>query len=102
MILNEAGTDVWGSIPEFFGSIKTTMIELFDDRYAAFSEVVVAATTAAVAAMGIYRERSFHYRDFDNTKPMKFDGVRGPIMEMRWLLIWRVVSSHVLVLLTRR
>lgn len=31
------------AIPELFGSLKTTLIELFDERYAATTIVVVAA-----------------------------------------------------------
>ena len=31
-----------------FGSIKTAMVEYFDERYTALSEVVVVAATAAV------------------------------------------------------
>ena len=36
-------------LPELFGSIKTAMIEYFDERYAALAETATAAVTAAVA-----------------------------------------------------
>ena len=65
-------------LSELFGSIKTAMVEYFDERYAALTE------TAAAAAGG-GAGRGFQYRDFDNTKPPTFDGVQDPIVAMRWL-----------------
>ena len=39
--------------PEMFGSFKTTMVEYFDEHYAAIAETIVAAAIAAVTtAMG--------------------------------------------------
>ena len=38
MIATEVATAVRGLIPEFIGSIKTSMIELFDDCYVALTE----------------------------------------------------------------
>ena len=72
-------------LPELFGSIKTTMVEYFDERYAALTETAAAVATAAVAAAGGGDGRGFQYRDFDNTKPPTFDGVQDPIVAMRWL-----------------
>ena len=72
-------------LPELFGSIKTAMVEYFDERYAALTETAAAAATAAVAAAGGGASRGFQYRDFDNTKPPTFDGVQDPIVAMRWL-----------------
>lgn len=43
------------AIPEVFGSIKTMMIEMFDERYVVVIEVVVAATTATVIAARPHR-----------------------------------------------
>ena len=57
-------------LPELFGSIKTAMVEYFDERYAALVETAAAAATAAVAAAGGGVGRGFQYRDFDNTKPL--------------------------------
>ena len=73
---------------ELFGSIKTAMIELFNDHYVALNEVVaiaattvvVAATTAVVAAVEIRGERTFQYRYFNNTKPLEFDRVKDLIV----------------------
>ena len=67
------------------GSIKTTIIELFDDCYVALSEVIVVAATAAVVFVGVRGERAFRYQDFDNTKPLEFDGVKDLIVALRWL-----------------
>ena len=63
-------------LPEMFGSIKTVMVEFFDERYVALAEIAAAATTLAVttAAVGGGAGRAFQYRDFDNTKPLTFDG----------------------------
>ena len=58
-----------------FGSIKTAMVEYFDEQYAALSEAATVAATAAVAAVGINVGRAFQYRDLDNTNPLIFDGV---------------------------
>ena len=72
-------------LPELFGSIKTAMVEYFDERYAALTETATAVATAAVAAVGGGASRGFQYRDFDKTKPPTFDGVQDPIVAMRWL-----------------
>ena len=71
-----------------FGSIKTAMVEYFDERYAALAETAAAAAPSAVTAAGIGRGgdgRAFQYRDFDNTKPPTFDGTQDTIRAMRWL-----------------
>ena len=74
---------VLGEIPERFGSIKPAVMELFDEKYVALSEVVAIATV--VAAAEIVVELVFMYWDFNNTKPLTFDGVQDPIIAMRWL-----------------
>ena len=56
-------------IPEMFGSIKTTMIEIFDDRYAAVTEAAAAVGTATVAAARPQGGNSLLFREFSNTKP---------------------------------
>ena len=70
-----------------FGSIKTVMVEYFDERYAALAETAAAAATSAVTAAGVGggAGRAFQYRDFDNTKPPTFDGTQDAIRAMRWL-----------------
>ena len=50
MIHDEVAAAIREAIPEMFGSIKTTLIEKFDERYAAVSEADAAAATAAVTA----------------------------------------------------
>ena len=90
-------------LPEMFGSIKTAMVEYFDERYAALAETAVAAAASAVTATGEGGAgRGFQYRDFDNTKPPTFDGTQDAIRAMRWLFDVEIVSSRVHVLLTRR
>nr|KAJ0188655.1 hypothetical protein LSAT_V11C900501560 [Lactuca sativa] len=39
-------------LPELFGSIKTTMVEYFDERYASLIETAAATATTAVTAAG--------------------------------------------------
>ena len=47
IIHEEVAAAIRAEIPEMFGSIKTTLIETIDERYAALSEAAVAAATAA-------------------------------------------------------
>ena len=39
-------------LPEMFGSIKTAMVEYFDERYAALAKTVAAAAASVVSAVG--------------------------------------------------
>ena len=71
--------------PELFGSMKTAMVEYFDECYAALAETAVAAAAATIETTGGGAGRGFQYRDFDSTKPPTFDGVQDPIVAMRWL-----------------
>ena len=50
IIHEEVAAAIRAEIPEMFESIKTTLIETFDERYAAFFEDAVAAATTAIAA----------------------------------------------------
>lgn len=85
MIVVEVGIGIWGSILELFGFIKISMIELVDDRNPTLSKATDAAATATVASIGVWGERAFQYRDSDNKKPPKFNGIKDPIVEMtRW------------------
>lgn len=52
MITTQVTREVRDAITEMFGSVKITMIELFDERYATVSEAVVTAATTTVAAVG--------------------------------------------------
>ena len=47
-ILGEVARTIREAIPELFGSIKTTLIETFDERYVAVTEATVVAATAAL------------------------------------------------------
>ena len=57
------------AISEIFGSINTTMIKIFYERYAIGIEVVVVAAPIAVSDVGVHGRGPFQYRDFSNTKP---------------------------------
>ena len=65
-------------ILEMFGSINTTMMEYFDEQYAALTEAASTAAIAAVFATGLGAGRVVQYRDFDNTKPLLLMGFRIP------------------------
>ena len=72
-------------IPEMFESIKTELITMFDERY-----VVIASTTAAIANFFVVAttppvDKKMPYREFNNTKPPKFDGVIYLIVAIRWI-----------------
>ena len=85
ILRDEVAALLRAELPELFGSIKTAMIEYFDERYAALAETAAAAVTAAVATAKRGASRGFQYRDFYYTKPPTFDGVQDPIVAMRWL-----------------
>lgn len=53
VIATEVAPAVQRSMPEKFGSIKTDMIDLFDDRYAALSKVFSASATTIISAARI-------------------------------------------------
>ena len=74
IIQEEVAAAIRAEIPKMFGSIKTTLIETFDKRYATLTDVVVAAATAAVTAARPQGGDSLLYREFSNTKPPEFDG----------------------------
>ena len=78
-IAAEAAEEIREATPELFRMVKAALIELFDDRYAALSEVVVVVVTiVAIATIRARGERSFQYWDFDNMKPPEFYGGLGP------------------------
>ena len=86
MIHDEVADAIRNEILEMFGSIKTTLIETFDERYAALSDAAVAAATAAVAAARPHGGDVLLFREFSNTKTPEFDGTQDPIAAMRWIL----------------
>ena len=69
LIHDEVAASIQEAISEMFGSIKTTLIEKFDDRYAAITEAAVAVATTAVTAARPHEGDSLLYREFSNTKP---------------------------------
>lgn len=85
LIAVEVAAAVRGAIPEMFGSVDTTLIELVDECYTAVMQATAVAATAVVASIGARVGESFQYRDFSNTKPTKFYRVKDPILAMRWL-----------------
>ena len=74
IIHEEVAAAIRAEIPEMFGSIKTTLIKTFDERYAALTDADVAAATTAVAAARPQGGDALLYREFSNTKPPEFDG----------------------------
>ena len=66
---------VRGQIPEMLGSIKSTMVEYFDERCAAITETAVVVATIAVMVAGGGASRASQYRDFGNMKPPTFNRV---------------------------
>ena len=85
MIHDEVAAEFRAEIPEMFGSIKTTLLETFDVRYAAVTEAAAAAATTAVAAARPQGGDSLLFWEFSNTKPPEFDGTQDPIAAMRWI-----------------
>ena len=73
------------AILNVFRSINTTVIEMFDERYASISDAAVAVATTTIAAARLQGRGSFQYRDFSNTMPLEFDRIKDPIIAMRWL-----------------
>ena len=52
MIHDEVAAAIRAEIPEMFGSIKTTLIKTFDERYAALTDAAIAAAVAAARPQG--------------------------------------------------
>ena len=72
IIHEEVATIILEAIPKMFGSIRTTLIETFDERYAAVMEAVTAVATVAIAAARPHGGDSLLFREFSNTKPPEF------------------------------
>ena len=75
IIRQEVVSIVRRQILELFGSIKTSMMEFFDDRYATLLETATAIATIIIVVAVIGIGRAFQYQDFDNMKHLVFDGV---------------------------
>lgn len=56
-------------IPKVFGSIKTTMIDLFDEYYATVTKATVAPTFFVVVVARVQGRGMVKYQDFSNMKP---------------------------------
>ena len=74
MIHDEVAVAIHTKTPEMFGSIKTTLIKTFDERYTAYTEAVAAAATANVVVARPQGCDSLLYLEFNNTKTLDFDG----------------------------
>lgn len=70
---DEVATLFRPQLPEIFGSIKTTMFEYFDERYATLAKTVVVAATSALTAAG--EEPSGHFSTGTST-------TRSPLLSM--------------------
>lgn len=57
MITTQVTMEVSEAIPQMFGSFKTMMIEIFEECYAAVSEVTGIAPTTCVAITGFQRRQ---------------------------------------------
>lgn len=52
IIAAEVAATMMEAVPQMFGSVKTTMIELFDELYDSVTEVVVVVAVAATRLHG--------------------------------------------------
>ena len=85
IIAEEVTATIREAIPEMFRSIKTTLIETFEERYAVVIEV---GTVAAAVALAIARPQGGDLvllREFSNTKQPKFNGNQDKIASVRWI-----------------
>ena len=57
-----------------FGSIRTTLIETFDECYVVVTKVVAATANATLAAARPQGGNSVWYLELINTKPLEIDG----------------------------
>lgn len=84
-IFIEVSTVVRQMTPYMFGSIKTKLIVMVDDRYVVTD---VAATTTIVivtAAFGQQRACMVTYRECYTIHPLDFNGGKDLIFIMRWI-----------------
>ena len=76
MIHDEVAAAIRAGIPEMFGSIKTMLLETFDERYATVTKAAAAATTTAVATARPQGGDSLLFREFSNTSHLSLMGRR--------------------------
>lgn len=69
MIATQVTMAVGEAISEMFGSVKTTMTELFDECYVAISKVTAAVATIVITVAGFQGRVMMQYWDFSNMKP---------------------------------
>ena len=55
------------AVLEVFGSINTTLIEMFDECYANITVAVAAAAIEAIVTTRLQEGGSMQYREFSNT-----------------------------------
>lgn len=67
------------------GSIKTTLIEMFYEHYVVVTEVVSFIPIAFTVVIRLQGRASIYYHEFGNMKAPEFDGVKDPIVDMRWV-----------------
>lgn len=72
-------------IPDIFGSIKNTLIAMFDEFYAAVTNTTSAPATAVVIESGLQGGGSMLYRELSNTKPLELVEVKHLITVTRWI-----------------
>ena len=65
----KVATLVWSSIPKMFGSIKTVMIELFDDCYTSPTETAIELAIVDITVAKGRGGCSFQYWDLKNKNP---------------------------------
>lgn len=76
-------------ILELFEFIKIMLINIIDEHYETVTEAASAfATTTSIVDVGPQGNGSMQYQDFDDMKPLEFDGFRDPIVAM--ILIYDV------------
>lgn len=85
IVVDEVSATIKDTILDMFGSIKTTMVELFYERYAFVNEAAASIAIATVAAARTHDGDSILYREFNNMKPPEFDGVKDLIDAIRWV-----------------
>ena len=76
LIASKVADVVWGAIPEVFGSIKTVMINLFNERYVVVSKVAAVAATVYVATTWIQKGDNSSFGTSATRSPQSLTGSR--------------------------
>ena len=50
---DEVDAMFWDQLPEIFGSIKTAMVEYFDDRYVVLTKAATVSVTSSIMPTGV-------------------------------------------------